>query len=301
MTLFPFIDYWWIYAGFTAFVLGMLALDLGVFHKKCHEVSVKEASVWTALWICLALVFNFLFYLYAKFQFATNERYTSIPGFDPEAQAQTSALEFLTGFVVDPAAGLAFGTGRPNAQTTLYLADTLKIPNHPEQTRLRQFVRYHSPQNYLSFRNGGLDGSRREPGQGNGGLDRLEYAASRRRSFFRRDRIHGPTFPGNRRRSLFTGCARGEDQDETEKKLLHGKARLPPVSPASSYWLIPNFRRASNTCFQLGILPPFFSGEGPESIKVTLRPFEMEKCNEPASLRRVKGRGGTALLRTSKR
>lgn len=101
MILFPFYDYWWFYAGFTAFVLVVLALDLGVFHKKAHEVEFKEASIWTTIWIGLALVFNYLFYLYAQHRFATHDRYTSIPGFDPEAQARTSALEFLTGFVVE--------------------------------------------------------------------------------------------------------------------------------------------------------------------------------------------------------
>lgn len=101
MILFPFYDYWWFYLGFTAFVLAMLALDLGVFHKKAQEVSFKEASIWTTFWIGLALVFNFLFYLYAQHRFSTHERYASIPGFDPDAQAKTSALEFLTGFVVE--------------------------------------------------------------------------------------------------------------------------------------------------------------------------------------------------------
>jgi tellurite resistance protein TerC len=101
MILFPFVDYWWFYAGFTGFVLALLALDLGVFHKKAHEVSFKEASIWTTIWISLALVFNFCFYLYARFQFSSHERYTSIPGFDPEAQAKATALEFLTGFVVE--------------------------------------------------------------------------------------------------------------------------------------------------------------------------------------------------------
>ncbi len=101
MVLFPFIDYWWFYAGFTAFVLFVLALDLGVFHKKAHEVSVKEASIWTSVWIGMALVFNYLFYLYAKWRFSTDERYLSIPNFDPDAQAKTSALEFLTGFVIE--------------------------------------------------------------------------------------------------------------------------------------------------------------------------------------------------------
>lgn len=101
MILFPFYDYWWFYAGFTAFVLVVLALDLGVFHKKAHEVGFKEASIWTTVWISLALVFNYLFYLYAQYRFSTHERYTSIPDFDPDAQAKTSALEFLTGFVVE--------------------------------------------------------------------------------------------------------------------------------------------------------------------------------------------------------
>lgn len=101
MLLFPFQEYWWFYVGFTVFVLAVLALDLGVFHKKAHEVSFKEASIWTTVWIGLAFVFNYLFYLYAQYRFTTHERYTSIPGFDPDAQAKTTALEFLTGFVVE--------------------------------------------------------------------------------------------------------------------------------------------------------------------------------------------------------
>jgi tellurite resistance protein TerC len=101
MSLFPFIEYWWFYLGFTAFVLILLALDLGVFHKKAHEVGFKEASVWTTIWISIALLFNYLFYIYAEYQFKTNDRYSTIPGFDPELQAKTTALEFLTGFVVE--------------------------------------------------------------------------------------------------------------------------------------------------------------------------------------------------------
>lgn len=101
MILFPFYDYWWFYVGFTTFVLIVLSLDLGVFHKKAHEVSFKEACIWTSVWIGMALVFNYLFYLYANYRFSTHERYSSIPDFDPEAQAKSSALEFLTGFVVE--------------------------------------------------------------------------------------------------------------------------------------------------------------------------------------------------------
>jgi tellurite resistance protein TerC len=47
----------WIYVGFTAFVLATLALDLGVFHRKAHIVKPKEAGMWIAVWMTLALVF----------------------------------------------------------------------------------------------------------------------------------------------------------------------------------------------------------------------------------------------------
>jgi tellurite resistance protein TerC len=44
LILFPFADYWWLYAGLTCFVLLMLLLDLGVFHKKAHVVTIKESA-----------------------------------------------------------------------------------------------------------------------------------------------------------------------------------------------------------------------------------------------------------------
>lgn len=99
--LFPFENYWSFYALFTIFVLAVLALDLGVFHKQAHEISLKEASIWTTVWISLAFVFNFVFYKYALWKFTTEEQYKLIPGFDAQEQAKTSALEFLTGFVVE--------------------------------------------------------------------------------------------------------------------------------------------------------------------------------------------------------
>jgi len=55
--LFPFADYWAFYAGFTGFVLVLLALDLGVFHRKAHAVSMKEATAWTGVWMSLAMIF----------------------------------------------------------------------------------------------------------------------------------------------------------------------------------------------------------------------------------------------------
>ena len=57
----------WFWAGFIAFVLSMLALDLGVFHRKAHEVRPKEAATWTLVWVSLALVFaGVLFYFYGR-------------------------------------------------------------------------------------------------------------------------------------------------------------------------------------------------------------------------------------------
>ena len=47
-----------LWIGFTLFVLAMLALDLGVFHRRAHEVRVPEALLWTLVWNTVALLFN---------------------------------------------------------------------------------------------------------------------------------------------------------------------------------------------------------------------------------------------------
>ena len=47
----------WFYAAFTAFILTMLALDLGIFHRHAHAVRPKEAAMWVAIWVTLALLF----------------------------------------------------------------------------------------------------------------------------------------------------------------------------------------------------------------------------------------------------
>jgi TerC family integral membrane protein len=65
---------------FNIFVLGMLAVDLGIFHRKAHAVSIKEASIWSAVWILLALTFNLgIYFVWGK----------------------EKALEFLTGYVIE--------------------------------------------------------------------------------------------------------------------------------------------------------------------------------------------------------
>lgn len=69
-----------LWIAFNLFVLAMLALDLGVFHRKSHEVSIREALTWTCVWITLAMLFNLFVYYY----------------FD-----RSKALEFFTGYIIE--------------------------------------------------------------------------------------------------------------------------------------------------------------------------------------------------------
>jgi tellurite resistance protein TerC len=70
----------WLWIGFNLFVLAMLALDLGVFHRKAHVVSLRESLSWTIVWIVLALIFN-----------AGVWHYSGFP----------KALEFFTGYLIE--------------------------------------------------------------------------------------------------------------------------------------------------------------------------------------------------------
>ena len=99
--LFPFSEYVWFYAAFTGFVMLLLALDLGVFHRQAHAVSFKEAATWSVIWVALALSFNFAMYRYALWKFPQDERLMSTPGFDASAAASQVSLEFLTGYVIE--------------------------------------------------------------------------------------------------------------------------------------------------------------------------------------------------------
>lgn len=68
------------WVGFNVFVLAMLALDLGVFHRDDHEVTAKEAGIWTVVWIAVALAFGGVLYWW---------------------QGTTVAIEYLTGYVIE--------------------------------------------------------------------------------------------------------------------------------------------------------------------------------------------------------
>jgi tellurite resistance protein TerC len=71
-----------LWIGFTAFVVAMLVLDLSVFHRKAHDVRMREALIWTVVWIGMALLFNLGVYL----------GFGARPG-----------LEFLTGYLIEKA------------------------------------------------------------------------------------------------------------------------------------------------------------------------------------------------------
>lgn len=103
LILFPFADYWWFYALFTLFVIGMLGLDLGVLHREAHVVRFKEALGWSIFWISLAMVFCVGFWQYAQWKLPQDPRLLAagMTAAQANALADQSALEFLTGFVVE--------------------------------------------------------------------------------------------------------------------------------------------------------------------------------------------------------
>jgi tellurite resistance protein TerC len=73
-------DTLWLWVGFNVFVLLMLALDLGVFHRKAHVVTFKESISWTVVWVTLAMIFNLGIYHYMGPQ---------------------KGLEFFTGYIIE--------------------------------------------------------------------------------------------------------------------------------------------------------------------------------------------------------
>lgn len=69
-----------LWAGFSLFVLVMLSLDLGVFHREVKEVTYREAILWSAIWIGMALTFNLVIFFW---------------------RGQSVALQFLTGYLIE--------------------------------------------------------------------------------------------------------------------------------------------------------------------------------------------------------
>lgn len=82
----------WIWGGFMAFVLTMLALDLGVFHRQAHKIEMKEALIWSGIWIGLALLFNLILFLFWD-QIQPGSRYTN----------NEAGFSFLAGYLIEKA------------------------------------------------------------------------------------------------------------------------------------------------------------------------------------------------------
>jgi tellurite resistance protein TerC len=101
VSLFPFGEYWPFYLGFLLLVFVLLAVDLGIFHRKAHAVSIREAAAWSVVWVTVALVFNASLYLLMRWHFPQDARLMAVPGFDPLLAARETALEFLAGYVVE--------------------------------------------------------------------------------------------------------------------------------------------------------------------------------------------------------
>jgi tellurite resistance protein TerC len=86
----------WLWVGFNLFVLGMLALDLGVFNRKAHVIRVREALIWTSVWVALALIFNVgVYYMYEHHWMGLG-----LSAVDPAA-GREAALEFFTGYLIE--------------------------------------------------------------------------------------------------------------------------------------------------------------------------------------------------------
>jgi tellurite resistance protein TerC len=100
----------WTYVGFVALVLGLLALDLGVFHRKAHVVSVREALGWSAFWITLGLAFSALIYAgYESHRLGlglTPDMMTLSPGAVEGVgvvynDGASAAVKYVTGYLVE--------------------------------------------------------------------------------------------------------------------------------------------------------------------------------------------------------
>ena len=90
----------WLWVGFIGFVLLMLALDLGVFHRHSHVISVKEALAWSAVWITLGLSFSvFVYFGYESHWLGLGNSIDAADGLINDGS--TATVKYLTGYVVE--------------------------------------------------------------------------------------------------------------------------------------------------------------------------------------------------------
>jgi tellurite resistance protein TerC len=95
----------WAYIGFIALVMVFLALDLGVFHREAHEVSMKESIVWSAIWLACGLSFTvFVFFSYQYHWLGLGLETPIYAGGSivlGEVTGATAAIQYLTGYIVE--------------------------------------------------------------------------------------------------------------------------------------------------------------------------------------------------------
>jgi tellurite resistance protein TerC len=99
----------WLYLGFIAFIVGLLVLDLGVFHRKAHVVKTREALGWSALWISLGIGFaGFVYFGYEHhwLGLGTTIDTMAVPMIGPDGttvynDGNSAAIKYLSGFLVE--------------------------------------------------------------------------------------------------------------------------------------------------------------------------------------------------------
>ena len=109
------------FLGFLVLIILLLSLDIGVFHKKDHEIGMKEAAIWTAIWIAIALLFNGLLFFHGEwvhgitdaeslkayynsyFQGSTSHCYDEALSYAGNLRIfrQNMGMEYLTGYLME--------------------------------------------------------------------------------------------------------------------------------------------------------------------------------------------------------
>lgn len=85
-----------IWGGFLLFITVLVALDLGVFHRKSEEIKIADALIWTLIWVCVALIFNlFIYLLYGRNWLGWADISTE------HLSGGKAALQFFTGYLVE--------------------------------------------------------------------------------------------------------------------------------------------------------------------------------------------------------
>ena len=92
----------WLYVGFIGLVFAFLALDLGVFHRKAHVVSMKEALTWTVVWVCTALLFNvWIYFAYENHWLGVGLNVAQLDGVARDVHGAEAAKLYLAGYLVE--------------------------------------------------------------------------------------------------------------------------------------------------------------------------------------------------------